>query len=251
MEIRLKLFFAQLFLLISSESTEQSQICVMNTVLVKQERGDPCCEDNLTQCSSQQTCWSWHPHTRKSIAEAQGTSGTALTTRSSDKDLYGCMIPENSWSRTVLHDKGHWRVLTICRASDMSWVHFARRRNINWPERLDSRKHQNWVRVRESPATCKINMKWKLELNLYTKTILTCGSEFLMDWTSWSRIWSTTSTTTTSRRPLRRSRKNSRWKRKYLLLQAEQRLKSKKMSQTARLSAAHCKWGWSWASKTR
>ena len=35
MVIRLKLFFAQLFLLISSVSTEQSQICVRNTVLVK------------------------------------------------------------------------------------------------------------------------------------------------------------------------------------------------------------------------
>ena len=38
MEIRLKLFFAQLFLLISSVSTEQSQMCVKNTVLVEQER---------------------------------------------------------------------------------------------------------------------------------------------------------------------------------------------------------------------
>ena len=52
--IRLKLFFAQLFLLISSVSTEQSQICVMKTVLVKHERGDPCWQDNLTHCSSQQ-----------------------------------------------------------------------------------------------------------------------------------------------------------------------------------------------------
>ena len=55
MEVRLKLFFAQLYLLISSVSTEQSQTCVMNTVLVKQERGDPCWQDNLTHCSSQQT----------------------------------------------------------------------------------------------------------------------------------------------------------------------------------------------------
>ena len=38
MGIRLKLFFAQLFLLISSVSTEQSHICVRNTVLVEQER---------------------------------------------------------------------------------------------------------------------------------------------------------------------------------------------------------------------
>ena len=41
MEIRLKLFFASLFLLISPVSTEQSQICVRNSVLVKQVRGDP------------------------------------------------------------------------------------------------------------------------------------------------------------------------------------------------------------------
>ena len=55
---------------------------------------------------------------------------------------------KNSWSRTVLHDKGHWRVLTIHRISGMSWVHFATRWKINWPERLDSREHQNWARVR-------------------------------------------------------------------------------------------------------
>ena len=41
-EERLKLFFAQLFLYISSVFTEQFQICVKNTVAVKQERGDPC-----------------------------------------------------------------------------------------------------------------------------------------------------------------------------------------------------------------
>ena len=38
METRLKLFFAQLFLLINSLSTAQSQICVMNTESAKQER---------------------------------------------------------------------------------------------------------------------------------------------------------------------------------------------------------------------
>ena len=51
-----KLFFAQSFLLISSASTEQSQICVRNTVLVKQVRGDPYCRDNLTHRLSQQVC---------------------------------------------------------------------------------------------------------------------------------------------------------------------------------------------------
>ena len=44
MVIRLKLFFAQLFLVISSVTTEQSQICVVNTVL-----GDICEEYSTCQ----------------------------------------------------------------------------------------------------------------------------------------------------------------------------------------------------------
>ena len=48
-----------------------------------------------------------------------------------------------------------------------------------------------------------------------------------MDWTSWSQTWSTKSTTTTSRRPLRRRQKHLRWKRMYLLLRTDQRLKQK------------------------
>ena len=57
MGIRLKLFFAQIFLSISSISTEQSQIYVRNTVCVKQVRWDPYWQSNLTHCSRQQTCW--------------------------------------------------------------------------------------------------------------------------------------------------------------------------------------------------
>ena len=55
MGILLKLFVAPLFLLVSSVFTEQFQISVMNARLVKQERRDPCWQDNLTHCSSQQT----------------------------------------------------------------------------------------------------------------------------------------------------------------------------------------------------
>ena len=71
---------------------------------------------------------------------------------------------------------------------------------------------------KSQPATYKVNMEWKLELSLWTRTILTRGSEFLMAWTSWSQTRSIRSTTTTSRRPLKRRRKD-------LLLQADQRLK--------------------------
>ena len=57
MRERLKLFFAQLFLLISSVFTEQSQICVKNTVAVKQEQGDLLWQSNLTHISRQQIYW--------------------------------------------------------------------------------------------------------------------------------------------------------------------------------------------------
>ena len=56
MGILLKLFFAQLFLLISSVSTEQSQICVMNTVSAKLAQGDLLWQSNPTHLSRQQTC---------------------------------------------------------------------------------------------------------------------------------------------------------------------------------------------------
>ena len=48
---RLKLFFAKLFLLISSVFTEQSQICVKNVTLAMIEQGDLLWQDNLTHCS--------------------------------------------------------------------------------------------------------------------------------------------------------------------------------------------------------
>ena len=82
------------------------------------------------------------------------------------KSLYWCRIPDNSWSRTILHDKTRWRVLTIYGTSDMSWVHFANRKNhltqkVGFVEtpKLDP----CW---KSQPATCKVNFEWKLELNL-------------------------------------------------------------------------------------
>ena len=67
MEVRLKLFFAQSFLLISSVSTEQSQICVRNIVLDKQERRDPCWQDNLTHCLCRKVRWWKHLRFRPMI----------------------------------------------------------------------------------------------------------------------------------------------------------------------------------------
>ena len=128
-------------------------------------------------------------------------------------------MPENSWIRTILHDKTHWRVLTICSASDMSWVYSTKRLKINWPERLDSREHQNWTRIgshNQLPTrwTRSGNQNWICE----QRQVLLVGQNFSCLEQNWSQTWSTTSATTTSRRPLQR-------RRKYLGLQADARQK--------------------------
>ena len=55
------------------------------------------------------------------------------------------------------------------------------------------------------PVAYKVNTGLKSELSLWTKTIPTHVSEFLMAWTSWSQTW-----TTTSRKPQKCSSKKMR-----------------------------------------
>ena len=101
---------------------------------------------------------------------------------------------------------------------------------------------------KSQPATHKVNVEWKLELSLLTRTILTRGSEFLMAWTSWSRTWATRRTTTTSRKLLRCSSKILRWKRMYLLFASRSKAKAKPQrrslasSSTKTLSIGERKW---------
>ena len=141
-----KLLFEHLFPLISSVSTEQSQICV------KCSNGETCSgktirlivcvhnEENTYNFDEWSCAW-------RKIANVPRKSGKVIITKSCKSVSYWCRIPDNGWRRTVLHDKAHWRVLTICRISDMAWVHLVKRWKIIWPERLDSREHQNWIRV--------------------------------------------------------------------------------------------------------
>ena len=86
---RLKLFFAHLFLFISSVFTEQSQICVKNVIPAMLKQGDLYWQDNLTHYFCQQVDentytfdrWSC---TRRSIAKGHRTSEKAHTTKSCD-----------------------------------------------------------------------------------------------------------------------------------------------------------------------
>ena len=90
---RLKLFFAQLFLLISSVFTEQSQSCVKNANPAKLGQGDLFWWDNLTHwlCRVPTSLFDENTYTfdrwscaRRSVAEVPRTSGQAITTKSCD-----------------------------------------------------------------------------------------------------------------------------------------------------------------------
>ena len=67
--------FRTIISVISSVSTEQSQMCVRNTVLVKQEQGDLLWQSNLIHFSRQQTTFgeSGHPVVRATSPFSRGT----------------------------------------------------------------------------------------------------------------------------------------------------------------------------------
>ena len=126
---RLKLFFAQLFLSISSVSTEQSQMCVRNTELVKQDQEDPCWQDNLTHCSSQQVRWWKHLHLRPMILRKKiyCKSYQERVERLSQQNRVIKFCTDAGFLTTVdvgqyFMTKRHWRILTIYRVSGLSWV---------------------------------------------------------------------------------------------------------------------------------
>ena len=164
---RLKLFFAQLFLLISSIFTEQSQICVKNVKPAMLEQGNLFWWDKLTHCLCRQVRWWKHLHPRPMIPRKKNHCKSTKNEWKSYHNMYWCRIPDNGFCRTVLHDKRHWRIFTIYRDSGLSWVHFARRWKIIWPEKF-------WFEGtpifgpywKSQPVTCKVNMEWKIELHL-------------------------------------------------------------------------------------
>ena len=138
MVIRLKLFFAQSVNQLSiygavSDLCEEYSICRTSTSRpVVAEKSDPffapanlliMTPTSSIEIAAQENLLQKHKERVENLPQPEQLI----------KHLYWCRIPQNSWSRTVLHDKAHGRVLTIYRASDMSWVHVTTRWQINWP----------------------------------------------------------------------------------------------------------------------
>ena len=84
------------------------------------------------------------------------------------------------WSRTVLHDKRHWRILTIIyRFSSLSWVTLCQETKIHLNRRVGSEgtpKLGPYWKIQ--PVACKVNTELRSESCLWTQTIPTHGSEF-------------------------------------------------------------------------
>ena len=143
--------------------------------------------------------------TRSSIAKIRRTNWKVVTTRQVDQILYGCRIPECCWNRTVFHDEDT--------AEFSQFTDAMACREYTLPRDEEASEPKGWIggNTKIGPVlevtTCCLHGKkeWKSEFCLWTKTILTHGSEFLMAWTSWSRIW-----TTMSRKPQKCSSKTMR-----------------------------------------
>ena len=153
----------------------------------------------------------WSSCTRKFIAKVQGTSGKAPTTRSTGKSLCRCRIPENSWSRKILHDK-----------NTDEFLQFA--------EPVTCRKYtpKGWIRgntkigpvleVKTSYLQGKYGVEIRIDWICEQRPFSLVGQNF-----SWleqivHRLDRQEVPTTTSRKPPQR-------RRKYLRLQADTRLK--------------------------
>ena len=155
--------------------------------------------------------YDWSSCTRKFTAKVQRTSGKASTTKLSQQDRLIKICTDAGFLQTA--EVGQYFMSKHTDEFFQSTDSVACR---EYTLSRDEEEHPNqkvgsegtptldpcW---KSQPVICKVNMELRSESSLWTKTILTLGSEFLMAWTSWSRIW-----TTTSRKPQNCSSKNVR-----------------------------------------
>ena len=200
---RLKPFFAQWFPSISSVFTEQSQICAKNVTLVMSEQDDLLWQDNLTHFS----CQVWRRHTylwpmilhkEKDLLQRYEERFEKL----SQQDRLSKFCVDAGFQNVV--EIGQY-FMTRDTEEFSQFTDSVACREYILPRGESVSDPKGWIRVNTKigpvleVATCCQQGKygvWKSELSLWTRTILTRGSEFPMVQTSWSRIW-----TTMSRKP--------------------------------------------------
>ena len=170
---RLKLLFAQLFMFISSVSTEQSRMCVRNTKPVKHVRGDPYWQSNLTHCLCQQVRWWKHLHLQPMILRKK------IYCKSSKNEWKGYhnnilwlrfVLMQDSWQRLTSDSTSWQKTLKNSHNLQNQWLvvstlyhemknHLTRKVGFDGTPKLSP----YW---KSQPATFKVNLEWKLELTL-------------------------------------------------------------------------------------
>ena len=131
MRRRLKQFFAQLFLLISSVYAEQSQIRVKNTNLGMLQQRDlflATQSDPLFVPTSVMKTLT--PSTDDPAQEEDLLQKYQERTSCHNKIVWlNCVLIQDSWQRLMSDSTSwqHWRIVTIYRVRGLSWVHFAKR----------------------------------------------------------------------------------------------------------------------------
>ena len=110
---RLKLFFAQLFLLISSVSTEQSQILCEE---YKAFQGDLFWQDNLTHCLCRQVRWWKHRHLRPMILRKK------IYCKSNKIVWLSFVLMRDSWQRLTSDSISWWKTLKNFHNSQIQWL---------------------------------------------------------------------------------------------------------------------------------
>ena len=99
--------------------------------------------------------------------------------------LYWCRIYDHSWNRTVFHDERHFRFFTMSCSGPREEAAPQPKDGSRGTQRLD-------LYWKLHPVICTVNMELRSEFGPWTDTILTLGTEFLMDQTSLRWIWTTT-----------------------------------------------------------
>ena len=93
-----------------------------------------------------------------------------------------------SWRKTLKnsHNSQIQRLVVSAHCQEMK-NYLNQKVGFGWTLRLDP----YW---KLQPVAYKVKKKkWKSELSLWTRAILTLGSEFLMAWISWTQTWTTKS----------------------------------------------------------
>ena len=175
MRERLKLFFAQSFLLISSVFTEQSQICVTNANLALLEQGDLFWWDNLTHCLCPHVWWK-HLKFWPMILRKKNYCKSTKNEWASYHNKIGWLsfvLMQDSWQR-LISDSISWRkTLKNLHNSQLLWPvvstpcqemknHLIRKVGFEGTPRLDP----HW---KLQPVAYKVNMEWRSELKSVNK----------------------------------------------------------------------------------